>query len=114
MKDCLQMTNLTLWQTYYCFLFKDLSYILTQLLHYFKRFPHKHIPLPLDTIIVQVQQWGVVGAQRVEDQVLLNGFSFTGKEVSNIIKIISADALLPTIMSMNQTAVLSKKITIYC
>lgn len=60
---------------------------------------------PVDTIIVQVQQWGVVGAQRVVEQVLLNGVPLTGasKEVSSIIKTMSADALLPTLMSLNQS-----------
>ena len=66
--------------------------------------------LPLDTVIVQVQQWGVVGAQRVMDQVLLNGVSLTGtnQEVDNIVRVLSADTLLPTLISANQTSVLSK------
>lgn len=71
--------------------------------------------LPSDTIIVQVQQWGVVGAQQVSEQVLLNGVSLTGKsqEVDSIIQIMSADALLPTLISINQTSVLSKNIIMY-
>ncbi|XP_059200660.1 uncharacterized protein LOC131980434 [Centropristis striata] len=66
------------------------------------------IPVPVDTIIVQVQQWGVVGAQHVMEQVLLNGVSITGKsqEVGSIIQTMSADALLPTLISVNQTSVL--------
>ncbi|CAK6966888.1 uncharacterized protein LOC128369646 [Scomber scombrus] len=58
----------------------------------------------VDTIIVQVQQWSVVGAQQVVEQVLLNGVPLTGasKEVSSIIKTMSADELLPTLMSLNQ------------
>lgn len=69
----------------------------------------------LDTIIVQVQQWGVVGAQRVVDQVLLNGVSLTdaSQEVDNIVQAISADALLPTLISVNQSLLPSKKITIF-
>ncbi|KAM9349160.1 uncharacterized protein ABDE67_008876 [Symphorus nematophorus] len=65
-------------------------------------------PAPVDTIIVQVQQWGVVGAQRVMDQVLLNGVSLTGtsQEVDNIVQMISADALLPILITVNQTSVL--------
>ncbi|KAM7379332.1 hypothetical protein PAMP_004895 [Pampus punctatissimus] len=65
-------------------------------------------PAPVDTTILQVQQWGVVGAQRVVEQVLLNGVSFisTSKEVSSVIQTMSDDALLPTLMSVNQTAVL--------
>ncbi|XP_041805486.1 uncharacterized protein LOC121615273 [Chelmon rostratus] len=65
-------------------------------------------PAPLDTIIVQVQQWGVVGAQRVVDQVLLNGVSLTGtsQEVDSIIQFMSADAPLPTRIILNQTSAL--------
>ncbi|KAM7400644.1 hypothetical protein PAMA_005031 [Pampus argenteus] len=65
-------------------------------------------PVPVDTAILQVQQWGVVGAHRVVEQVLLNGVSFIGtsKEVSSVIQTMSDDALLPTLMSVNQTAVL--------
>ncbi|XP_073347591.1 uncharacterized protein [Pagrus major] len=63
-------------------------------------------PAPVDTIIVQVQQWGVVGSQRVVDQVLLNGVSLTGtsQEADRIIQTLSADALLPTLTSANQTS----------
>ncbi|XP_040910662.1 uncharacterized protein LOC121192822 [Toxotes jaculatrix] len=65
-------------------------------------------PVPVDTVIVQVQQWGVVGAQWVEEQVLLNGVSFTGtsQEFKSIIKTISADALHPTLIRVNQTSAL--------
>lgn len=71
--------------------------------------------LPLDGIIVQVQQWGVVGAQRVVEQVILNGVSLpsTSQQVDSIIQTMSADALLPTVISVNQTSGLSKKIIIY-
>lgn len=66
------------------------------------------LPVPVDTIIVQVQQWGVVGAHQVGKQVLLNGvfLSGTSQEVDSIIQTISADALLPTLISVNQTSVL--------
>ncbi|XP_037644138.1 uncharacterized protein LOC119499023 isoform X2 [Sebastes umbrosus] len=64
-------------------------------------------PVPVDTIIVQVQQWGVLGTQRVVDQVLLNGVPLTGKsqEVDLIIRTMSADALLLTLISVYQTSV---------
>ncbi|XP_044075046.1 uncharacterized protein LOC122886655 isoform X2 [Siniperca chuatsi] len=66
-------------------------------------------PLPVDTIIVQVQQWGVVGTQRVVDQVLLNGVALTGtsQEVDHIIKNMSADALPPALITVNQASVLT-------
>lgn len=66
--------------------------------------------LLLDTVIVQVQQWGVVGGQQVVKQVLLNGVSLTGisQEVDSIIQTMSADALLPSLISENQTSVWSK------
>ncbi|XP_042283426.1 uncharacterized protein LOC121907931 isoform X2 [Thunnus maccoyii] len=59
-------------------------------------------------VIIQVQQWGVVGDQRVVEQVLLNGVPFIGtsKEVSSIIQTISLDAFLSTLTSLNQIAVL--------
>lgn len=65
-------------------------------------------PVPVDTMIVQVQQLGVVGTQRVVEQVLLNGVSLTAtsQEVDRIIKSMSADAPLPTLISVNQTSVL--------
>ncbi|KAM8727504.1 uncharacterized protein AB9X84_001198 [Acanthopagrus schlegelii] len=66
-------------------------------------------PLPVDTIIVQVQQWGVVGAQRVVDQVLVNGVALTGtsQEVDGIIQTLSADARLSTLSRFNQTSTLT-------
>ncbi|XP_074507374.1 uncharacterized protein LOC141777221 [Sebastes fasciatus] len=62
-------------------------------------------PVPVDTIIVQVQQRGVVGSQRVMEQVLLNGVPFTGKsqEVDRIVQDMSVS---PTLISVNQTSVL--------
>lgn len=62
-------------------------------------------PVPVDTIIVQVQQRGVIGAQRVVEQVLLNGVPLTGKsqEVDRIIQTMSVS---PTLISVNQTSVL--------
>ncbi|XP_063740967.1 uncharacterized protein LOC134865407 [Eleginops maclovinus] len=66
-------------------------------------------PVPVDTIIVQVQQWGVGGAQQVAEQVLLNGVSLKRKsqQVDSIIQSISVDALLPTLINVNQTSILS-------
>lgn len=63
-------------------------------------------PAPVDTVIVQIQQWAVVGAPRVVDQVLFNGVSIssTSLEVSSIIQTLSADALLPALISVNQTS----------
>ncbi|XP_037644139.1 uncharacterized protein LOC119499024 [Sebastes umbrosus] len=62
-------------------------------------------PVPVDTIIVQVQQRGVVGTQRVVEQVLLNGVPFTGKsqEVDRIVQDMSVS---PTLISVNQTSIL--------
>lgn len=65
--------------------------------------------VPVDTVIVQVQQWVVVGAQqRVLDQVLLNGVSLTGpsQEVKDIIQSMSADSHPLIVMGINHTAVL--------
>lgn len=63
---------------------------------------------PVDTIIVQVQQWKVVGAQQVVDQVLLNGVSLAGTshEVDSIIKTMLPNADLPALTSVNKTSVL--------
>ncbi|XP_029308637.1 uncharacterized protein LOC115021998 [Cottoperca gobio] len=63
-------------------------------------------PVPVDTIIVQVQQWAVVGALQVTEQVLLNGVSLSGKsqEFDSIIQTMSADTLLPTLISVNHTS----------
>nr|XP_046265386.1 uncharacterized protein LOC124069916 [Scatophagus argus] len=65
-------------------------------------------PVPVDTIIVQVRQWGVVGAQRVVNQVLLNGVSLTGtsQEVDNIIQSMLAGGHLPALTDVNQTSAL--------
>lgn len=66
------------------------------------------LPVPIDTIIVQVQQWGVVGAQQVVDQVLLNGVFLTGtnEEVDSIVQTMSTESLLSTLISINQTSIL--------
>lgn len=60
---------------------------------------------------MQIQQWEVIGAQRVVDQVLLNGISLSGtnQEVDRVIQTILADAKLPALISGNQSSVLSKK-----
>lgn len=70
--------------------------------------PSLAFPVPVDTIIVQAQQWGVVGAPRVEDLVLLNGVSLSGtsQEFTNIKESISTDALLLSLIGVNQTSVL--------
>lgn len=66
-------------------------------------------PAPVDIIIVQIQQWGVVGAHRVTEQVLLNGVSLSGTSqgVSSVIQAMSSDALLPALLRGNKTSALS-------
>ncbi|XP_053294553.1 uncharacterized protein LOC128454964 [Pleuronectes platessa] len=82
---------------------KFLGFLVLMLCHSSRAFP-----APVDTVIVQAQQWGVVGAQRVEEQVLLNGVSLPGtsQEFNNIKETISTDALLLALISVNQTSVL--------
>uniref|UniRef100_UPI0037E8E1EA uncharacterized protein n=1 Tax=Semicossyphus pulcher TaxID=241346 RepID=UPI0037E8E1EA len=65
-------------------------------------------PVPVDTIILQVQQLGVVGSYQVKEQVLLNGVSLasTNQEVDSMIRTMSASALLPGLISVNNTSVL--------
>ncbi|KAM4556447.1 uncharacterized protein V3H82_016392 [Fundulus diaphanus] len=65
-------------------------------------------PLHVDGIIVQIQRWGVVGAQHSAEQVLLNGNSLSSPswEVNRIIESISTIALLPAGFSNNQTPAL--------
>lgn len=63
-----------------------------------------------DTVVVQVQQWRVVGTQQVVDQVLLNGVVLTDtKQVDIIIRTISADAHLLALTGANQTVTPGKK-----
>ncbi|XP_029971843.1 uncharacterized protein LOC115406088 isoform X2 [Salarias fasciatus] len=64
------------------------------------------VPVPVDTVILQIQKLGVVGSPRVVDQVLLNGVSLTGTspELNGIIKSISADALPQALISINHTS----------
>ncbi|XP_074544991.1 uncharacterized protein LOC141804455 [Halichoeres trimaculatus] len=66
---------------------------------------------PVDTIILQVQQWGVVGHQGVMMQVLLNGVSPAGtsQEVDRIIKSMSVSSLLPALIGANHTSALSNQ-----
>ncbi|XP_034559767.1 uncharacterized protein LOC117827323 [Notolabrus celidotus] len=66
------------------------------------------VPVPVDTVILQVQQWGVVGYQRVSMQVLLNGVppAGTSREVDKIIKTMSTSTLLPALIGANHTSVL--------
>ncbi|XP_065810129.1 uncharacterized protein [Labrus bergylta] len=65
-------------------------------------------PVPVDTVIVQVQQWGVVGSHQVTELVLLNGVSLTStsREVATVIKTMSAGALLPSLIGVNDASVL--------
>ncbi|XP_014870164.1 uncharacterized protein LOC106934646 [Poecilia latipinna] len=66
------------------------------------------LPLHVDAIIVQIQQSGVVGAQHVTEQVLLNGISLSSPswEVQSIIKSMSTSDLLPDGICNNHTSVL--------
>lgn len=68
------------------------------------------IPLSLDTVVVQVQQWEVVGTHRVVDQVLLNGFTLPDRsqEVDVILRTISADAHLPNLTGLNLAVTLGE------
>lgn len=69
-----------------------------------------HPLCPSDTVVVQVQQWGVVGTGQVVDQVILNGVVLTDtKEVDIIIRTISADAHLLALTGANQTIAPGKK-----
>ncbi|CAJ1072250.1 uncharacterized protein LOC117827323 [Xyrichtys novacula] len=65
-------------------------------------------PVPIDSTILQVQQWGVVGYQQVVEQVLLNGVPLAGnnQEMDRIIKTMSASPILPALISVNHTSVL--------
>ncbi|XP_069543676.1 uncharacterized protein [Brachyistius frenatus] len=69
-------------------------------------------PVPVDTIIVQIQQWGVAGAQQVMKQVLLNGvcLTSTNQDVTNIVQTMSADAFLPALISTSQTSALKNHV----
>lgn len=57
------------------------------------------ISRPVEAVMVQVQQWGVVGSSRVREQVLLNGVTLKGSsgEVDRIIKTISLSSALPNV-----------------
>ncbi|TWW73291.1 hypothetical protein D4764_15G0006850 [Takifugu flavidus] len=64
---------------------------------------------PGDTIvIVQLQTWGVIGAQQLKGHVLLNGVSLppTNQEVDGIIKSMSVDEHLLNVNGVNLTSVL--------
>lgn len=67
------------------------------------------LSLLLDAIIVQIQQWGVVGAEQFGERVLLNGVSFSrsNHEINNLIKNMSA-GVLPASIGINQISALSK------
>uniref|UniRef100_UPI003AAB1269 uncharacterized protein n=1 Tax=Centroberyx gerrardi TaxID=166262 RepID=UPI003AAB1269 len=66
------------------------------------------LPRPIDTVIIQIQQWGVVGGEQIEQQVLLNGVSLTNKsqEVNSFVQTISADAPFPALTGVSQTEIL--------
>lgn len=67
-----------------------------------------------DTVVVQVQQWGVVGTQQVVDQVILNGVVLTDtKEVDIIIRTISTDTHLLALTGANQTVTPGKNNSIF-
>lgn len=59
---------------------------------------------------MQLQSWGVVGAQQLKGHVLLNGASLTGanQEVDAIIQSMSVQENLPSVIGVNMTSVLSK------
>ncbi|XP_056912012.1 uncharacterized protein LOC130538439 isoform X16 [Takifugu flavidus] len=64
--------------------------------------------VPVDTAIVQMQTWGVVGAQQLKGHVLLNGVSLppTNQEVAGIIKSMSVDEHLLNVIGINLALVL--------
>lgn len=78
-----------------------LAFLLLSLCHLSRAFP-----APVDTIIVQIQRWGVVGGQWSTEQVLLNGVSLTTtrQEVDSIVQNMSVDTPLPVLISVNQTS----------
>ncbi|XP_057714260.1 uncharacterized protein LOC130930369 isoform X2 [Corythoichthys intestinalis] len=71
------------------------------------------LPVPVDTMVVQLQQWVVLGTQPVLGRVLLNGVPYPGatQEVNGIIQMMSAD-LIPLKLLANQTGVLRKGYTV--
>nr|XP_015812423.2 uncharacterized protein si:dkeyp-13a3.10 [Nothobranchius furzeri] len=71
-------------------------------------FSSEAVPLPVEAIIVQIQQRGVVGDQHVTEHVLLNGVSLRSptQEVKNILKTLSAGPLLPATTTFNQISAL--------
>lgn len=73
--------------------------------------PHfsRGFPAPVDTVIVQIQQRGVIGAQRFTEWLLVNGVSLSdiSQGVSSVIQTMSSDALLPALLSSNNTSALS-------
>lgn len=65
------------------------------------------LPVPVDTVVVQVQQWLVLGARpQVLHRVLLNGVPFTGtsQEVKDIIQRMSADSHPLILMGISHAA----------
>ncbi|XP_061587105.1 uncharacterized protein LOC133451957 [Cololabis saira] len=65
------------------------------------------LPRPVDAIVLQIQRWGVVGAQQSGERVLLNGVLLTrSDEIDNIIKTVSTAALIPANINLNQISAL--------
>ncbi|XP_061550582.1 uncharacterized protein LOC133411852 [Phycodurus eques] len=61
--------------------------------------------VPLDIVVIQLQQWVVFGGQPVSERFLLNGVPYTGPtKVNGIIQRMSAD-LIPLTLLANQTVV---------
>ncbi|XP_029381152.1 uncharacterized protein LOC115058012 [Echeneis naucrates] len=62
--------------------------------------------VPVETVIVQVQQWVVVGTQQLEEQVLFNGVPLTGErqKFNNIVQTISTDDFPAGLIHTNQTS----------
>ncbi|XP_077414893.1 uncharacterized protein LOC144044387 isoform X2 [Vanacampus margaritifer] len=66
------------------------------------------LPVPVDTAVVQLQQWVPLGTRHISERVLLNGVPYSGatQEVNSIIQRMSADSI-PLRLLANQTAVSS-------
>lgn len=69
----------------------------------------KGFPAPVETVMVQIQQRGVIGAQRFTERVLVNGVPLSdfSQGVSSVIQTMSSDAVLPALLSSNNTSALS-------
>ncbi|XP_029931326.1 uncharacterized protein LOC115375882 [Myripristis murdjan] len=65
------------------------------------------VPAPTDAAVIQIQQWLVLGGGQVVQEVLLNGVSLnsSSREVSSVIRTMTADAPPPLPPGVNQTAI---------